>query len=365
MKKKAIQRLLKLQPYQPGRPISEVKRELGLRQVVKLASNENPYPPSPKVIEAITRAAQDLNRYPDGYCYELRRAVAEFLHVDRDDLIFGNGSDEIIIMAQRAFVEPGDEVIVSHPSFMVYSIGAQALGAVTRVIPMKDFRHDLAAITAAVTDRTKIIFIDNPGNPAGTYVPSDELKGFLDSVPSDVLVFLDEAYYEYAVERDDYPRTIPWLSQYPNLVVARTFSKMYGLAGLRVGYAAASAEVVDLLNRVREPFNVNSLAQVAAVAALRDRRYYEGIRREFLGERQRVCAALEEMGIPYVPSATNFVLMNVGAFGPGVADRLLGAGVIVRDMRAWGLEAYIRITIGSARENNKCLRALQTVVQKS
>ncbi|HRZ40226.1 MAG TPA: aminotransferase class I/II-fold pyridoxal phosphate-dependent enzyme, partial [Candidatus Omnitrophota bacterium] len=240
MKKQAVQRLLSLAPYQPGRPIDEVKRELGLRSVIKLASNESPFGPSPRVLKAIEKAALDVNRYPDGGCFYLRQEVSKQLSVKAGQLVFGNGSDELIILALRSFVNPGDEILVSDPSFMVYSIGGKAVGAKVRVVPMKDFHHDLKALAAAVTENTKIIFLDNPGNPAGTYITDQALRDFLTKIPSRVVVFLDEAYYEYACLQKDYPCSLSWISQYPNVIVARTFSKIYALAGLRVGYALAS-----------------------------------------------------------------------------------------------------------------------------
>ena len=362
MKKRAIQRILNVKPYQPGKPIDEVKRELGVKQVVKLASNENPFGPSPKVLKAIAKAAQDINRYPDGGCFYLRSVLAKRLGVKKDQLIFGNGSDENIIMALRAFVNPSDEVIVSHPSFAVYAIGSKIVGAKLKVIPMKNFRHDLSAMAKAITKKTKIIFIDNPGNPSGGFVTSKEVREFLKKVPKDIVVFFDEAYYEYAIKKKNYPRSITLLKQYPNVVIARTFSKMYGLAGLRVGYAIARTEMVDILNRVREPFNVNSIAQEAAIACLQDKAYYDKALKVLEDQRRYFYKEFKLLGLNFVPSATNFILVDLARTSKPIAQALLKKGVIVRDMTPWGLKTFIRITIGLPKENQKCIRALKSIL---
>jgi histidinol-phosphate aminotransferase len=362
MKKQAIQRILTVKPYQPGRPIDEVKREKGLKKVIKLASNENPFGPSPKVLKAIMKAAEDVNRYPDGGCYYLRSAVAKHLGVNGDQLIFGNGSDEVIVLAIHAFVEPGDGVIVSHPSFAVYAIGAKLAGADLKVIPMVDFRHDLKSMAAAVTQKTKLIFIDNPGNPSGGFVTAKELQEFLKNVPKDVVVFLDEAYYEYGRMESEYPDSLPWLDKYPNLIIARTFSKAYALAGLRVGYAVANPEMIDILNRVREPFNVNSIAQAAAVSALKDLPYYKRSLTVVQTGRVYLYEQIKKLGLTFVPSATNFILIDLGMESKTVADSLMAKGVIVRDMTPWGLKTFIRITIGLPEENQQCIKVLKKIL---
>ncbi|MEW5894376.1 MAG: histidinol-phosphate transaminase [Candidatus Omnitrophota bacterium] len=362
MKKRAVQRILNITPYQPGRPIDEVKRELGLKKVIKLASNETPFGPSPKVLKAIMNAAKTINRYPDGGCFYLRSALANNLKVKEDQLIFGNGSDELIIMAIRAFVEPGDEVIVSHPSFAVYGIGSNVAGASLTVVPMKEFRHDLAAVASATRRATKLIFIDNPGNPSGGYVTSDELKGFLSAVPADTVVFLDEAYYEYAVNSPGYPESLTLLKRYPNLIIARTFSKIYGLAGLRVGYAVASPEMIGIMNRVREPFNVNSVAQEAAIACLKDQKYYKQALAILEEERQFLGDAVKQLGLKVFPSATNFILIDLGFSSKEAVDGLLRKGVIIRDMAPWGLNSFIRVTIGLPEENRKFIKELRALI---
>lgn len=359
MKHRAVQRILDVKPYQPGRPIDEVKRDLGLSEVIKLASNENPFPPSPRVVQAIVDGIKDINRYPDGGCYYLRQVLAAHLGVNGAQLIFGNGSDEVIIMAIRAFVEPGDGIIVSHPSFAVYTIGAKIAGAQLTVVPMNSFRHDLTAVAGAVTERTKIIFLDNPGNPSGSFITERELRMFLNSVSRDVMVFLDEAYYEYGCRKPGYPQSIALLEDYPNLVIARTFSKMYGLAGLRIGYGIAATPMIEILDRVREPFNVNSLAQQAAIACLEDQEFYDKTLAVIDEEREKMGLDLDRLGLTVVPSATNFILADAHRPAAGLSEALQRRGVIVRDMTAWGLETFIRITIGRPEENQMCLSALR------
>ncbi|MBF0484868.1 MAG: histidinol-phosphate transaminase [Candidatus Omnitrophica bacterium] len=347
MKSQAKQTIFKVQPYIPGRPIEDVKRELGLKDVVKLASNENPYPSSPKVIKAISVAAKSINRYPDGGCYALRQELAKQLKVKPEQLIFGNGSDEVIVMAVRAFVSPGDEVVLAKPSFLVYEIASCIEGATLKAIPLlPDFKYDLKAMKAAVTDKTKIIFLGNPDNPSGQYLTKDELTWFLDGLRKDILIFIDEAYYEY-VNAKDYPDTLQLLKTYPNIFVARTFSKMYGLAGLRVGYGIGASELVDIIGRVREPFNINSIAQEAALACLKDKAYYKSIALKINQQRKYLYSNLSAMGLEFVKSYTNFVLIKVAQGGKAVSQALLKKGVIVRDMSVWGKTEYFRLSIGA------------------
>src|SRR3989338_3681172 len=247
--------ILDIKPYTPGKPIEETKRELGLRQVVKLASNENPLGPSPKASSAIRRAIAGLNRYPDGDCFYLKRKLAERLELKPDNLIIGNGSDEIIVFACRAFLNPGDEVIIAKPTFLIYELASKLQGAEVTQVGLKNFRYDLSAMKRAVTEKTKLIFIGNPDNPVGTYLTDREVKEFLRDLPKSVIVFFDEAYYEFAKDETGYPDTIPYIKN-KNIIVTRTFSKAYGLAGIRVGYGISSAPIVSCLNKVREPFNV-------------------------------------------------------------------------------------------------------------
>lgn len=353
--------IYKFKPYVPGKPIDEVRRELGLKSVIKLASNENPYPPSPKVLSAMNLAAREVNRYPDGGCFQLRRTLARRLNIDDDQLIFGNGSDEIIVLAVKAFAAKGDEVIIAKPSFLIYEIASTLSGARLHQIPLKDFRYDLQAMKAKVNARTKIIFIGNPDNPAGTYITQRQSEDFLRGVPKSTLVFFDEAYFEY-VQAKDYPDTLSLMKKYPNVMTARTFSKMYGLAGLRLGYGIASREIIDILNRLREPFNVNSMAQAAAVAVLGDEAYYRHIAKEVNEQKQYLYRSLESLGLAFELSFTNFILVHVGGDSSQAAGDLLKKGVIVRDMAVWGLKGYLRVSIGNASENKRFIKSLREIL---
>ena len=357
----AKQTIFNVQPYVPGKPIDEVKRELGLKSVIKLASNENPYGPSPKALQALKRAAKDVNRYPDGDCFYLRQALAQRLKVSPKQIVFGNGSDEVIVLAVRVFVNPGDEVIIADPSFLIYGIAARIADANVRAIPLKGFSYDLEGMKKAVTEKTRIIFLGNPDNPSGKYLTQKQLEDFLKDLREDILVFIDEAYYEY-VRAKDYVDSLGLLKKHKNIIVTRTFSKMYGLAGLRVGYGVASEEIIDCLNRIREPFNVNSLAQAAALAALNDQAYYRSLARKIERQREVLYRGVCKLGLKYVESCTNFVLIDMRQDATGIAKALLGEGVIVRDMSVWGLKHFIRVTIGTEAENKRFLAALRKVL---
>lgn len=348
-----------VKPYVPGKPIEEVKRQLKLNSVIKLASNENPYPPSPKVVAAMTKAAKEVNRYPDGGCFVLRQALAKHLKVAESQLIFGNGSDEVIVLAVKAFVGKGDEVIIAKPSFLIYDIASRLVGAKIHEVSLKNFRYDLEAMKSKLSDRTKIVFIGNPDNPSGTFITTKEAEDFMKVVGKNTLVFFDEAYFEY-VHAKNYPDTLKLMKKYPNLMVTRTFSKMYGLAGLRVGYGVASETIIDILNRLREPFNVNSLAQVAATAALADQAYYRRIAKDVEAQRQYLYRSLQGLGLKYEESFTNFILIKVTEAAQ-TSQALLKKGVIVRDMTAWGLSDYIRVSIGTAKENKRFIKTLKEV----
>ncbi len=350
-----------IKPYIPGKPIEDVKRELNLTSVIKLASNENPYPPSPKVLAAINKAALSVNRYPDGGCFALRKALAKHLKVKEDQLIFGNGSDEIIILAVKAYVNEGDEVIIAKPSFLIYEIAAKLAGAKIHEVPLKDFHYDVPAMKAKISKRTRMIFIGNPDNPSGTFVSKKDLQSLVDAAGKDTAIFIDEAYFEY-VHSSDYPDSLALLAKHSNVIVTRTFSKMYGLAGLRVGYGVAHAQVIDVLNRLREPFNVNSVAQAAAVAALADGKYYKDIAKDVEVERQYLYQALRRLNIPFENSFTNFILVNVGGDSSVIARKLLHKGVIIRDMSVWGLNGYIRVSIGNMKENKRFVKTLAEVL---
>jgi len=308
----------------------------------------------------MTKAISDVNRYPDGGCFVLRQALAKHLKVVENQLIFGNGSDEVIVLAIKAFVGEGDEVIIAKPSFLVYKIASVLAGAKIHEVPLKNFHYDLQAMKAKLSKRTKIVFIGNPDNPAGTYINAKDAEDFMRAVGKDTLVFFDEAYFEY-VNAADYSDTLKLMKKYPNLMVSRTFSKIYGLAGLRVGYGVASAEIIDILNRLREPFNVNSVAQVAAAVALSDQGYYRRIAREIGKQREYLCRHLESMGVKYEASFTNFMLIQVKNASQ-TATALLKKGVIIRDMTAWGLSDYIRVSVGTFSENKKFIKALGEVL---
>jgi len=361
MKTIANKTFLKVKPYVPGKPIEEVQRELRLKEVIKLASNESPFGPSPKVRKAIAIASRDINRYPDGDCFYLRRELAKRLKLKSHQLIFGNGSDELIVLAVKAFIHSGDEVIIAKPSFLIYDIAARIGGAKVKAIALKNFCYDLKAMKKAITRKTKIIFIGNPDNPGGTYLTNKEIEAFLKGIRPNILVFLDEAYYEF-VKAKDYVNSVKLIKSNKNLMITRTFSKMYGLAGLRIGYGMADGTMIDILNRGREPFNVNSIAQAAALACLKDQAYYREVGRKLIEQRKYLYKNFKRLNLEFQKSCTNFILLKVNKSGTKIAHDLLHKGVIVRDMSFWGLNAYIRITIGSLKENRKLIRKLEEVL---
>ena len=349
--------LRSLESYTPGKPIEEVQRKLGLRSVIKLASNENALGPSPKALAALRKAAGSLHRYPDATCAALKTKLARRFRLAPSWFIAGNGSDEILVLALRAFVDPGDEVLVAEPTFLIYALQAKACGARVVSVPLRNFRYDLAAMRAAVTSDTKLVFIANPDNPTGTYVTISELEAFLRGLPEQVVVVMDEAYYEF-VDAKDYPRTVNYLNEAP-LIVTRSFSKAYGLAGLRVGYGLARPPLIRAMDAVREPFNVNALAQAAAVAALDDAAFLRRTRRMTEEGRRYLARQLSGLGLRVVPSVTNFLLVDVGPGASSIAKGLLRKGVIVREMSAWKLQGFLRVTIGTMPENRRFLNVLK------
>lgn len=361
MKSIANKNIFKVKPYVPGRPIEDVKREFGLRSVTKLASNENPYGPPARVLSAIAQAAKNVNRYPDGNCFTLRKELAKKLRVSEEQLIFGNGSDEIIVLAVRAFVRERDEVVIARPSFLIYDIASRIAGAKIRAVPLKDMRYDLKAMRAAITRKTKIVFIGNPDNPAGTYVTDREVRDFLRGIRKDILIFFDEAYFEY-VDSKDYPDTLKLLRTRKNILVTRTFSKMYGLAGLRIGYGIGNPELIDILNRIREPFNINSAAQAAALACLKEQRYYRDLAKHFSEQKEWLYGNLKKLNLDFKKSATNFILIDVKKGSASVSGQLLRKGIIVRDMSIWGLKNIIRVSIGTPQENKKLISTLEDIL---
>ena len=349
-----------LTPYPPGKPIEEVERELGIRDSIKLASNENPLGPSPKAVAAIAAVLADLHRYPDGSAFYLKRRLAERLGVSEAELIVGNGSNEIIELAVRTFLRPGDEAVMADQAFVVYRLVVQAAGGISRIVPLRAFTHDLETIAAAVTPRTRLVFLGNPNNPTGTIFRRAAWRAFLGRLPEHLLVVADEAYAEY-VEDPEYPDTIRERGDRVPVLSLRTFSKLYGLAGLRIGYGVAAAPVIDVLDRIRQPFNVNALALAGARAALDDE---EHVRRTLAANRAGMAFLVEAfraLGLAYVPSAANFVLVRVGD-GARVYEALLRRGVIVRPMAVYGFPEHVRVTVGTEAENARFVAALRAVL---
>jgi len=346
-----------ISPYVPGKPITALAREMGIpvESIVKLASNENPLGMSPKARTAVEKAVAGIERYPDQF--ELVAAIADRLGVGQEQVVLGNGSNDVLDLAARVFLAPGRSAVFSQHAFAVYPLATMSAGGECIVAPAKHFGHDLAAMRAAIRPDTRLVWIANPNNPTGNFLPYAEVRAFLESVPGDVAVVLDEAYNEYLppAERID---TVAWLKDFPNLIVTRTFSKIYGLAGLRVGFAVAAPEVADLLNRVRQPFNVNNLAIAAACAALDDHLFiaesYELNRRGM----EQIVAGLKRLGLEHIPSHGNFVTFAVSD-GAGVNQKLLRQGVIVRPIGGYGLPDHLRVTIGLETENARFLEALE------
>jgi len=352
-----------LQPYQPGKPIEELEREYGVTNAIKLASNENPLGASPLVLQELYKHLNNLARYPDGNGFVLKQAIAQKHQVEMNCVTLGNGSNDLLELITRAFVTPAHSVVYSQHAFAVYPIVTQAVGAKHLVVPAKNYGHDLAAMQAAVREDTRLIFIANPNNPTGTWLERAELKNFLDAIPNNILVLIDEAYFEY-VDKPNYPDSSLWLNQYPNLIVTRTFSKAYGLAALRVGYGLAHPDVTNVLNRVRQPFNVNQLGLIAAATALTDTDHVlQSVTLNRWGM-QQMTQTFQQMGLEYIESAGNFICVNVGD-GAKIYQALLYEGVIVRPVGGgYEMPRHLRITIGTEEENFRCLRALQTVLNK-
>ncbi|MBP82432.1 MAG: histidinol-phosphate transaminase [Verrucomicrobiales bacterium] len=346
--------------YDPGKPIEETARELGLdpEAIIKVASNENPLGPSPKAVEAMKEAAEGVNIYPDGGGYKLRTAIAEKVGLQRENVVLGNGSNEIIELIGHGFLNPGDNVVAAEHAFVVYKLMATLFGAETIEVPDPDFVHDLDAMAAAITPKTKKVFIANPNNPTGTMVGQDGIERFMDQVPDHVMVIFDEAYYEFLHEPPD---TLRYVSEGRNVVIMRTFSKIQGLAGLRIGYGLTTPEIASVLQKCRQPFNTNAIAQAGAIAGLLD-----------IEHQQRTCdlndegleylqGAFKEMGLEYVPSVANFVLVKVGD-GDAVFDLMLKQGVIIRAMRGYKLPEWVRISVGTMEQNERCIATLKQVL---
>lgn len=357
----------RLQPYAPGKPLSELEREYGIRNAVKLASNENPLGPSAAVIDALQSQFAELARYPDGNGFELRTALAAKLGVDASGITLGNGSNDVLELVARAFLSPQTSAVFSEHAFAVYPIVTQAIGARANVAAAHDgetgpaFGHNLDTMYAAIDDSTRVVFIANPNNPTGTWVPRSYLRAFIESVPDHVIVVVDEAYFEY-VDEPEYPDALEWIDEFPNLLVTRTFSKAYGLASLRVGYGVSQAPLADVLNRVRQPFNTNSFALAGAVAALADTDHLaQAISINRQGMRTLV-SGMESLGLDPVPSVGNFISVDMQRDAAAVYEALLREGVIVRPVANYGMPGYLRISIGLPEENQRFLAALEKVL---
>lgn len=356
-----------LHPYQPGKPISELEREYGVSNTIKLASNENPLGPSPKAVAAVKAALDEMHLYPDGGGFALKQKLSERLEVDPAWITLGNGSNDVLDLICRTFLTPVDEAVYSDYAFAVYPIGVKAVNAVARVAPAypadheQPLGHDLDAMASRVNERTRLVFIANPNNPTGTWVTEAPLRSFVENLPASTIVVVDEAYFEY-VDRPGYPSTLPWVAEFPNLVVSRTFSKIYGLAGLRVGYIVSQPHIADVVNRVRHPFNVNALALIAAEAALDDGEFVARSRAGNLEGAEQLGAGLDKLGLSYTPTAGNFLLVDMGRDAMPFYDGLLRRAVIVRPVGNYRLPNHLRMTIGTAEQNDRLLAALGEVL---
>ncbi len=358
--------VLGLRPYQPGKPIEELEREYGVSDIIKLASNENPLGPSPKAQEAMHGELRGAWLYPDGNGFELKQKLAARHDVAMSQITLGNGSSDVLEFAVRVFVGPGDEVLFSEHSFALYPLLTQAVGGTPVVAPAKNWGNDLEALKARISERTRVIFIANPNNPTGTWLGGGELETFIQSVPHEVLVVIDEAYFDYAIDpatgAADYPDTLGWVARYPNLMVARTFSKSYGLAGLRVGYAVSHPQVADLMNRVRPPFNVNSVALAAAAAALDDEEHLKRSVKMNAEGLEQLVDGFKTLGLDYIPSVGNFISVDVGSAAASMYEALLREAVIVRPVANYGMPNHLRVTVGTPEENARFLSALKKVL---
>ncbi len=360
----AVDGVQSLSPYQPGKPIEELARELGQEpdEIIKLASNENPLGPSPVAMAAAREALDEMCRYPDGNGFTLKTALSRYLEVAPNQLTLGNGSNDVLEVIARCFVAPGDEVVYSRHAFAVYPLVARAIGAIGVEVPARNWGHDLPAMAEAVTDRTRLIFVANPNNPTGTVEGEKAVRAFLDKVPARVLVVLDEAYYEYLAGTDDDVDGLSLLQAYPNLIVTRTFSKAWGLAALRVGYSVSSPSIADILNRVRQPFNVDTVAQAAATAVLGDLEYLERSRTVNARGLRQLEEGLSALGLEWIPSAGNFIAVDVGPDAEPVFQALLEQGVIVRPIAGYGMPRHLRVSVGLAEENQRFLDVLGRVL---
>lgn len=352
-----------LTPYVPGKPVSELERELGISGSIKLASNENPLGPGPLARAAIAAHLNELGLYPDGGGFDLRRVLSEHHGLSPRCVTLGNGSNDVLDLVARVFLQPGAESLFSEHAFAVYPIATQAVGATARVAPALAHGHDLVAMAALVSDRTRVVWIANPNNPTGTWLAADSLRAFIESLPGTCVVVVDEAYTEY-VDVPGFPDATRWIGIYPNLIVTRTFSKAHGLAALRVGYALSDPRVAELLNRVRQPFNVNGLAQVAAAAAIADRDHVRASVELNGAGMEQLTAGFQTLGLSYIPSVGNFVSVDLGRPAGPINEALLRLGVIVRPIANYGLPNHLRVSTGLPQENARFLETLRTLLAR-
>ena len=353
--------ILDLKPYIPGKPIEDVKRELGLNEVIKLASNETSVGPSPLAVEAIKKEVENINLYPEATSRLLREKLAHKLKINKEMIIFGNGADDIIDLVGMAFINEGDEVLTGETTFPAYETAVKIMGGKLVLVKLKDFRFNLEEMTQKINDKTKIVFICNPNNPTGTIVTKEEVNNFMKKIPEDVIIVFDEAYYDY-VEDKNYPNGLSYVLEEKNVIVLRTFSKIAGIAGVRIGYGISKPELISYLRRVVNPFTTNRLAQVAALASLDDEEH----RRKVLSINQEgkkyLYEELKKIGIPYVPSETNFIFIDVKEDSIAVFEKLLKKGVIIRPGKIYGCPNFIRVTIGNAYENKRFIQVIREVM---
>lgn len=349
-------------PYIPGKPIEELERELGIKGSIKLASNENPIGPSPKAVQALHEAINNAHRYPDGNAYYLKNELNKKFNIPINEIILGNGSNELLELVVRTFAFPDDEAVISAQSFIIYKLASIIQGLKIKEVPLKKYTIDLEAMAKEITDKTKFIFLPNPNNPTGTYVNKEQFESFIKKVPQNVIIVIDEAYFEYA-DAPDYPDSLDYRKQHKYIITMRTFSKIYGLAGLRVGYAFTDPELVEYMNRVRAPFNVNLLAQKAAIAALYDDEYIQKVKQLCIQEKKWLKTNFEQLGIEFIPSQANFILIGLGnRDGKDIFNKLLKEGVIIRPMSEYGFPHHHRITVGIHEENLRMIEAYKKVI---
>lgn len=351
---------MNITPYVAGKPIEETKRQLGLKDVIKVASNENPLGVSPKALEAIKKNLSGINRYPDSQSFCLKKRLAQYLKLEPSNIVLGNGSDEVIDIIIKTFVEEDENIITADITFLEYEIISQVNNRRIITVPLKYFKYDLEAVKQKIDKKTKLVFIANPNNPTGTYITRSELEDFVNGLPDNVLVVLDEAYDTF-IDVNDFGGGLKYIDN-KNVIVLKTFSKAYGLAGLRIGYAVAKEGLASYMERVRQPFNINILAQKAAVAALGDEKFLRKTREVILEGKNYLYDVLSKQGIAYVPSVANFILIDTGRDGVAVFRDMLKHGVIVRDMKQYGLKNFIRVTIGTKKENEKFIKVLKKIL---